>query len=157
MSEYLEIASALKNHFDSIQELKRLNIATNKKDFTSQIGEWLIAEIYGGTRAKSSIQKDWDIEHNGNYIQVKTHSKSEDNKNRWTAIKSAEGANITTLITIIFTHNYKLREIYSVPWTEALLLIKQHKGRNIIYWDHQKKYQLKIDELPNQELISIFL
>ena len=65
MKDYKETNILLKNYFDALRALKNAEITSNKKDFTCQIGEWLVSEIYEGTRAFSGIQKDWDIDLNG--------------------------------------------------------------------------------------------
>jgi hypothetical protein len=158
MSKYSEINTAIRNYVLSLRELQRLGIMNNKKDFTSQIGEWLVSEIYGGKIALSNIQKDWDIECNGKFIQVKSHSKAHTNKNRKTEISYAKDAKIDVLITIIFTEDYKIKEFYRTPWQNAYNLIRQDKNnKRILYWDHQEPYRLKINELPNQEIVSLFV
>ena len=156
MSTYSEIDKALKNYFKAYIELKRLNITTNKKDFTSQIGEWLVCELYGGKRAEKSIQKDWDVIVDNKFVQVKTHAKAETNGNRWTGIEYGEDAQIDELTTVVFTHDYKLREFYRTPWREAYLLVRHNSDRSLIRWDDLRKYKVAIDTLPNQDLVSLF-
>lgn len=156
MDNHTEIDLSIKNYLTSLGELQRYGILQNKKDFTSQIGEWLVYKLYGGQRAESAIQKNWDIKLGDKFIQVKTHSKASTNKNRWTSITPAADTDIHELITVIFTPDYKLREFYKTPWTEALKLIRIHKYRSVIHWDHQKQFQINIDELPNQNILSIF-
>ena len=67
-----DLKTALQTYFQSLNRLKELGVTTNKKDFTSQIGEWLVEKVYCGKRAESGIQKYWDIESNLGKIQVKT-------------------------------------------------------------------------------------
>lgn len=50
-----DLKTALHNYFQSLNSLKELGVVTNKKDFTSQIGEWLVEKIYCGKRAESGI------------------------------------------------------------------------------------------------------
>ena len=61
MKNYKRVDRALRNYINSLKELGELGIATSKKDFTSQIGEWFVSELYDGHRAESANQKDWDI------------------------------------------------------------------------------------------------
>lgn len=61
MKDYSLIAEHLKSFSESFRNLKSVGIIRNKKDFTCQLGEWLVSEIYDGVYAESSIQKDWDI------------------------------------------------------------------------------------------------
>jgi hypothetical protein len=153
--KYTETQLALKNYFEALSTLKRLGIVPNKKDFTSQIGEWLVNEIYNGALALNPIQKHWDLKLDHIRIQVKTHAKASTNKNRWTPIEYNSDAEIDILIIVIFSEDYGLKEFYSVPWKEALTLIRVHKYRKLIYWDHLKNFKIELDELPNQEVISL--
>jgi len=148
---------AIKNYFKAIGELKNLDILTNKKDFTGQIGEWLVETIYDGKRAEKANQKGWDIDVNGKHIQVKTHAKAFNNNNRWSAVEPTE--DIDELIIIIFSEVYKLKEFYIIPWTIAKSKIKkrgQKKSKPEINWSDFKEYQVDINKLPKQDIISIF-
>lgn len=156
MKDYKEINIALKKFLTSLKELKRLGLTTNRKDFTSQIGEWLVSEIFEGRLADSAIQQYWDIKFADKYIQVKTHSKSATTTARWSEIKYDENAPIDELIIIVFTPDYKLKEFYKTPWSEVLKLIRKQKHRDVIQWDDLIKYKIEIDDLPKQELISLF-
>lgn len=140
-----EINIILRNYFNALKALEDAQTTTNKKDFTCQIGEWLVAQIYGGILATSAIQEHWDIDLNGKKLQVKTHAKAKGNKNRWSAVKFSEDANVDELITVVFTENYQLKELYVTPWTEALKLIRRNKGRDIIRWDDQKSFTIQLD------------
>ncbi|OYU82544.1 MAG: hypothetical protein CFE24_15065 [Flavobacterium sp. BFFFF2] len=156
MKDYTNIKATLKKHHESLDELKNHKVIQNKKDFTSQIGEWFVSELYGGTRAQSGIQKDWDIIVSESYIQVKTHSKAITTKARWSVIKKNYDAKINVLIIVVFTENYKLREFYKLPWEDAYRLITSQKSRDVIHWDHLNKYKINIEELPNQSVVSLF-
>jgi hypothetical protein len=156
MTDYKEIKKALDNYLNSLTLLTKLGVTMNKKDFTSQIGEWFIAELYGGKRADSGIQKDWDIKIEDKYIQVKTHSKAATTTARWSSVKYDENAQISEIITVVFTPNYKIKEFYKTPWSEALKLIKRQRHRDVLNWDDQKKFQIKIEDLPKQNLVSLF-
>lgn len=154
--KYNEIGIHLTIYFKTLAELKRLGVATNKKDFTCQLGEWLVSELVGGQRAASGIQKGWDVKAGDKYIQVKTHSKAPTTGARWTEIKHYHDLAIDELITVVFTSDYKLRELYRTPWDEALKLIVEQKHKNVIYWDHQSRYKIDIDKISNRALIDLF-
>jgi hypothetical protein len=151
-----DLKSALHNYFRSLYRLKELGIVTNKKDFTSQVGEWLVREVYGGKRADSGIQKYWDIESNIGKIQVKTHSKSKTTKARWSAIKYDVDAEVNYVVIVVFSEDYLLNEFYQVPWKDCLNLIRRNKDRDVLMWDHLKDFKLEISQLKSQEIISIF-
>jgi hypothetical protein len=156
MKDYTKIQTALNDYLTSFKKLQELGVTTNKKDFTSQIGEWFVSELFDGQRAESGVQKDWDLKIKDKFIQVKTHSKAPKTTARWTAIKYDKNAKIDELITVIFTADYKLREFYKTPWNEALKLIKRQKNRDVIYWDDQKQFEIKLADLPKPNLISLF-
>jgi len=153
----IELKIALNNYFQSLKRLQEIGITTNKKDFTSQIGEWLIEKIYNGQRAISGIQKYWDIETEFGKIQVKTHSKSKTTKARWSAIKYDIDSNVDFVVIIVFSEDYKLNEYFKIPWENCLNLIRRNKDRDVLMWDHLKDFKIDITNLPNQEIISIFL
>ncbi len=48
--------------FKSMKVLRDEGILINKKDFTCQIGEWVVEMLYEGKRATSGIQKGWDVD-----------------------------------------------------------------------------------------------
>lgn len=156
MTDYKEIKKLLDNYIHTMAQLKEHGVTLNKKDFTAQIGEWLVAELFGGERAASGIQKYWDIKVGNKYIQVKTHSKASSTNARWSAVKHDGKAQIDEIITVVFTPNYKIKEFYKTPWKEALNLIKRQKQRDVLYWNDQKNFQVKIEDLPNQHLVALF-
>lgn len=151
---------ALQTFFDAMKTLREEGILINKKDFTCQIGEWLIEMIYNGKRSLNGIEKGWDVKSNNEFIQVKTHSKREGNKNRWTKVDKEFDIKIDTLIIIVFSHDYKLKEFYRIPWSEAVKNIKLRgikSPRNELNWSQVKQYKIEIFDLPHQEIIELFL
>ncbi len=156
MDKYEKVRLALTSYLSSFTQLVNLSVLANKKDFTCQIGEWFVAEQYGGTRAESGIQKSWDLKVGDKYIQVKAHAKAQKTTARFSAVKYDESAQIDELITVVFTPDYKLKEFYQTPWKEALKLIKKEKHGDVIYWDHQRNYKIEFGNLPNGELTKLF-
>lgn len=157
MKNYNKTEILLTNYFKALNALKQAGITLNKKDFTSQLGEWLISEIYDGTRAKSNIQKYWDVKVGSKKIQVKTHAKASKTKARWSRIKYDVDAEIDELVIVVFSEEYKLKEFYVVPWIDALkIIVRSEKiGKDVIYWNHLSDYKLDLKKLPNQNLISL--
>lgn len=156
IKENINIEAALKAFLQALSELRELKVITNKKDFTCQVGEWLVAMLFGGERAISGIQKDWDIKVGEKYIQVKAHAKASTTKAKWSAIKYSSDAQIDELVIVVFTHDYKLKSFYKIPWSIALKRIKRNKDRDVIYWEHQKDFEIEIDNLPKQDLVRLF-
>ncbi len=156
MENFTEIQKALFDYLTALRKMRQLNIAPNSKDFTSQLGEWLIEQIYGGKRAESGIQKSWDVIVDNKKIQVKTHAKAKTTSARWSYLKFDKQANVDELIILIFSDDYKLKEFLKVDWSSALPLIKSEKDGDKIYWNHLKEFQVEIKNLPKQEIISLF-
>lgn len=152
-------AKAIKSYLEALQKLYDENILINKHSFTTQIGEWLVETIYDGKRAKSGIQAGWDVEVDGKFIQVKTHSKANGNNSNFTAISKESKIHIDELIIINFSYDYKILEFYKVPWNEAINHIKfsgQRNPREELNWSQIKKHRIELDKLPKQEIISMF-
>lgn len=146
--------------FDAMKELRMQGILINKKDFTCQIGEWLVETIYEGKRAKSGIQKGWDVDVKGKHIQVKAHAKAETNNSKFTIVDKNSTETIDELIIVVFTFDYKLKAFYKVPWNEALPLIElrgKDTPRNEITWSSINAYKIEIKQLPHQEIVSSFI
>ncbi len=153
-------AIALKNYIQAKQILQDEGILLNKKDFTGQLGEWLVESIYDGNRAKNNIQKGWDVKVSEKFVQVKTHSKKRGNNNRWTRVDIHQDIHVDELIIIIFTSDYKLKEFYLIPWKEARKRIKvrgMKAPRNELNWNDVKEFRLDLIKLPKQEIVSLFM
>lgn len=152
-------ATALKAFLEAMKTLRDEGILINKKDFTCQIGEWLVEMLYGGKRATSGIQKGWDVDVNSKHIQVKAHAKAEGNNNKWTKVDRDSTERIDELIVVVFTHDYKLKEFYQVPWQDAVPHIKlrgKKNPRNEINWSAIKNFKIEKENLPHQEIVSLF-
>jgi hypothetical protein len=148
----MEIKSVFSDYFRALKRLKDLGVLVNKKDFTSQIGEWLVETIFEGKRAENGIQKYWDIESSIG----KTHSKSKTTTARWSAIKYDIDAQVDFVVIVVFSEDYELNEFYQVPWENCLNLIRRNKDRDVLMWDHIKDFKLEISQLNKQEIILIF-
>jgi hypothetical protein len=151
--------AAIENYVNAIKELHCLGILKSKHDFTSQIGEWLVEALYDGKRADSSIQKGWDINVKGYHIQVKAHAKAKGNNNRWSIVDRNLNDKIDELIIIEFSEYYKILKFYKVPWSMALPHIKKRNKkapRFELSWCNIEAFKVNLEELPKQEVVSIF-
>lgn len=153
-SEKLKVA--FENYFKALNELNSLGVTKNKKDFTSQLGEWFVETLYDGKRSENGIEKYWDIDSLLGKIQVKTHAKASSTKARWSAIKYDVDSNVDYVVIVVFTEDFKLREFYKIPWKECLDLIRRNKDRDVLMWDHLKEFCIEIDQLPKQEIVGLF-
>ena len=159
MDSFNDVEVALKAMLKAMADLRNLNVLTNQKDFTCQLGEWLVAMIYDGQRANNGIQKHWDVKIGGKYVQVKAHAKAETTTAQWSKIDYASDAQIDELIVVVFTHNYKLKSFYKIPWQVALTRkgkTRTGEDSDVINWRQIRDYEIKISDLPKQEIITLF-
>ena len=154
-----EKLSAIKDYLNALKRLKELNIITNKRDFTSQFGEWLIAEMYGATLATNGKQQYWDMTLDGTKIQVKSHSKAITTTRKDTDFKYSDDAEIDILIIVIFSDTYKIKEIFEIPFKVAIELKTKQTQEPVIKWnDIPQMYKVDIKEkCKGKELLLNFL
>jgi hypothetical protein len=138
---------ALISYFKAYERLKKLGVILNQKDFTSQIGEWLVEVLYEGKRAKSGIQRDFDVETENDFIQVKTHAKASTTKARYSRLKMDIDSLATRVVIVVFTQEYKIMEIYDVPKKDCLCLLRNEKDGSILYWNDLKEYEVTLNQL----------
>ncbi len=150
------IALAFNKYFEALKELKRLGVLPNSKDFTSQLGEWLVATLFDGDKATNGIQKDWDVKIKEKLVQVKTHAKASTTPARWSRVEYGPQANIDELVIIVFSDGYRLKEYYTIPWTNALPLIRRNESGHVIMWNDLGRYKIDLNDLPKQSIISVF-
>jgi hypothetical protein len=157
--DYVHIQVALADFLKAWIKLKALGIVNNKKDFTSQLGEFIVANFYEGRVALNSIQKYWDVELNdGNKIQVKTHAKATTNKNQWTAVPYLADARIDLFVIVVFTEDYKLKHFFSVPWSRLFELSVQDITRRLVRWNRLTEFdKISDSKFKNHDLIKLFL
>lgn len=159
MDSFSSVEVALKAMLRAMADLRNLNVLTNQKDFTCQLGEWLVAMIYDGQRATNGIQKHWDVKIGNKHIQVKAHAKAETTPAQYSKINYESDAEIDELIIVVFTPNYKLKTFYKIPWQVALTRKgKTRKGEDsdVINWRQIRDYEIKISDLPKQDIITLF-
>uniref|UniRef100_UPI00404B95B7 hypothetical protein n=1 Tax=Flavobacterium sp. TaxID=239 RepID=UPI00404B95B7 len=154
----LERKNAILEYLKALNRLKDLNVIKNQKDFTSQLGEWLIAELFKGELALNGKQKDWDVKVGEQYFQVKSHAKSKTTKRTNTDIYYEENANIDFLIIVIFSEDYKLNELFKIPWKRAFKLITTNNKYPVIRWKDLNEFKIDYkNEFKNNPLIETFI
>ena len=152
-------ADGIRTFLNAMKVLRDENILINKKDFTGQIGEWLVEQIYDGKRSTNGIQKGWDVEIGDKKIQVKTHSKADTNRAKFTVINKETCEGIDEVIIIVFSQDYKLKEFYRLPWSIASSFTKlrgRKKPKDELSWRLLNEFRINIKDLPNQEIVSLF-
>jgi hypothetical protein len=157
-SKPLKYYQTVRQYLDSLVEAKRrlreLDV-TRSERLVGEMGEWLAESIFGGRRAESSSQKSYDIINNDRKVQVKTHAKGDGNNARWTEFKYQRGE-FNDFIIIVMTNGYRLKEVYHIPEEIVFERINEAKKQRVVDWDAYPEYAIPLDELPNQELVSLF-
>ena len=150
---------AIENFMLALQKLTELKILNSRKDFTSQLGEWLIAEMYKATLAESGKQKDWDMKLGEKKIQVKTHSKAKTSTRANTDFKYDDNAEIDTFIIVVFSDNYKIKNIYELPWEIAIKLKTKETKDPVITWSKiPREFIVNLEEkMGDNKLLRSFL
>jgi uncharacterized protein DUF6998 len=148
--------NAIKNYVQAKKKLRELDIAISERQIVSEIGEWLVIQIYNGKRAENKTQKHWDILIEDKKIQVKAHAKGDNTTARWTNINYPKKANIDELIVIIFSQDFTLKEFYRAPWKSAYKLIKRENKKPVINWNDLATHRIDIHDLPKQNIVKIF-
>ena len=152
-----EIGQAFADYFKALKKLRDLKILKNKRDFTSQLGEWIVSEMYGADFSSNGKQKDWDLKFGEKRIQVKTHSKANTSKRSNTDFKYRDDAVIDIFVIVIFDEDYKLKNIYEIPWRIAQELKSQNTRDIVIRWSEiPENYRVDLSERfsKNQLLLS---
>lgn len=134
--------------------LRELDVIRSER-LVGELGEWLAESIFGGQRAESSTQKGYDIINNDRKVQVKTHAKGDGNNARWTEFKYQRGE-FDDFIIIVMTKEFRLKEVYHIPEEVVFERINEAKKQRVLDWDAYPEYSVPLDELPNQELVSLF-
>jgi hypothetical protein len=155
--ETVKKSNAILQYLEALKNLKDLNIIKNQKDFTSQLGEWLIAELYNGEIAINGKQAYWDIKKDGKHYQVKSHAKSKTTNRSNTDFRYDENAEIDFFIIVIFSDVYKLTAIYEIPFCEALKLKTIENKDPVIRWKDAKDYIIDYkSKFSNNRVLDIF-
>ncbi len=137
-----EMMSVLFTSFiESYNALKEVGILRNQKDITGQLGEWVASVIFDANISANGINQFWDLENaDGIKFQVKSHAKSLTTNARWTPIEYSTDAIINYIVIVVFDPNYKLLELYKIPFNEALA---RRTDRNILNWSQVVHFKIE--------------
>jgi hypothetical protein len=151
-----DVSNSFLNFKNSYNQLKKLGLLRNQKDLTGQFGEWVASKLYNAKISENGINKDWDLKDNdGIYYQVKSHAKSPTTTARWSQVDYAAEAKIDFVIIVIFDQNYKLNQLFKVPFKEVL---KQRTDKFILNWSRISAFkEKKIVELLHQHNLEFLL
>ncbi len=153
IEKYKKIRASIHKINSGIQELRNLKVTRTVK-LTSEIGEWLVNEIYQGKMATSSTQKGWDIKADGKRIQVKAHAKRKDNTAQWTVCNYNEQL-FEEFVIVVFSEDYRLKKIIKLSFEELMKKSNKSGNRRIIYWKDCIQNEINLDTL-DPHLLHIF-
>ncbi|WP_282054518.1 hypothetical protein [Maribacter luteus] len=145
----------------SWKQLKEEGVVKNQKDFTGQIAEWLIAELYNGTLAENGKQKDWDLIADNLKYQVKGHAKSKTSKRRDTDFNYNMNSELDVFVIVVFNEEFKLKNIFQISKSEIFekkLIENRNKG-SVILWSKLENYDILRSYKWNKrqmDILSIF-
>lgn len=137
----------------AIDDLTDLGVIRSRK-YLPDFAEWLVAQLYSGKLAESKTQKYWDVKIKNNKVQVKAHSKAVSNSNRWTPIKDINKFDI--LVIVVFTVNFKVRELYHIPTQKLKPYLKPYKKNYKVNWNEIKEWEVKKDSFHDLNELSVF-
>ena len=155
------ISDAISQYLEARRILMEKDVIFSQRLVASDLGEWLIAELFDGKIAQNKVQKDWDVcVGNGDNqinIQVKTHAKATSNKARRTPVKYTQDANIQLFIILVFDDKLKLKRMYRAPWSVVFSKVSRTKNPYIRWADlEEEQYIVDIESLPKQEIVNLF-
>lgn len=152
-SKIASIAAAeeIRKIADSMARLRSLGVIRSQK-LVSDLGEWIVAKLFGGCLAESKTQQDWDVRCDSGRVQVRSHAKAADNFNQWTPV-SRNYDRYEELVIVVLSEVFLVRHVYRVPASEVALRVVKGQLR----WASIQEFEINPRELPGyEELAPIF-
>src|SRR3954447_20627191 len=134
MDNPIDAVEAVKNLSRALQTLRAVGVIRSSR-YTGDLGEWYVEQLYQMPRTASQTQKGWDfrLPASGERLQVKTQTY--DRNNRWNYLDT-DPALFDRLILVILTPTLTLRDLYDIPSTALLGVLRTGKeGKPTYYWD----------------------
>lgn len=145
------VAEELRTISKSMAKLRELGVIRSQK-LVSDLGEWIVATLLGGSLAGSKTQKGWDVECAGQRVQVRSHAKSENNPNQWSPAPT-NPTGCDDLVIVVFSERLQVEQILRVPIAVATQRAKN--GR--LQWRSIQKFKLRpSDFLAYENLRPLF-
>jgi len=136
-----EMSELFTSFIESYSALKEIGILRNQKDLTGQIGEWVVSVLFDANIATSGNNQFWDLKDpQGIKYQVKSHAKALTTDAKWSRIEYSSDDPINFIVIVVFDPNYKLRELFKIPFNEALA---RRTDRNILNWSQVVQFRIE--------------
>ena len=151
---YSKVRKYVDAHVEAKRMLRELDVIRSER-LVGELGEWFAEAVFGGQRAKSTSEKGFDILNQGRKVQVKNHAKGDGNNARWTEFKYQRGE-FDDFIIIVMSKELLLKEVYKIPENIVFERINESKKQRVLDWNAYSDYSIPLEELPNQDLVSLF-
>src|SRR5688500_1697095 len=124
VNETERIAVVLAQLVSAIQELQSLGVIRSRK-LAPDFAEWLVAELFEGKLADSRTQEGWDVDCNNEHVQVKMAFVPNKTANRWSSVAMKHP--FDSLVLVVLSDAFRVRELYKVPRCDLLPRVKRDK------------------------------
>ncbi len=122
---------------------------------TKQIGWWIVTKVFPSKNLNSVSKKAMIFKIDGMTTEVRIHKRVSPNLKRRTNLLASDSIQTDFLMIIVFTANYKIQEFYKIPWN-TIEILQRNNDNGIIYWNDQNQYRIELENLPNQDIVSLF-
>jgi len=141
-----QVLQALAEIQNGMEKLRSLGVIRSQK-VVGDLGEWLVAQVFGGEIAASKGNADWDVIADGERIQVKAHAKAADNSTRWTGFPKPP-AGVDAIAVVVFSPAFRVLELYKVPAEELGRLLRASGDKLRLPWDDLGDWRVSKAMLP---------
>jgi hypothetical protein len=109
-----ELISIWNNYIYGRQQLMDNNLIRTFNNPVEDFSEWLVAYCINGQLSINVNQRDYDVETNNKYIQVKSIAKAPNNTNGYFVTRKDRENKLATHYAFVFFVNYSPTNIYVV-------------------------------------------
>jgi len=138
-----EGVEAIKAFASAIAQLRKAKVIRSSS-YTGDLGEWYVATLFGGERAKRG-QKGWDVSvgATGERLQVKAQRYDKDQ--RWQYLGSDPSA-FTHLVSILLTDDLRILRVCKVPTEKLVHMLKtESTTKKLRYlWDDLAEWEVPL-------------
>lgn len=131
------VIDALRQIAEAEKRLRGIGVVRSAKEITTELGEWLAAEVFGWTQAATTTQKGWDVKAgDGKRIQVRTERKDKDNVYRDSFFVSDTDLKNADLFALIsFNRDRRVRHLYLVAGDDVPSLGRRINDKRNQGWE----------------------
>ena len=109
-----ELIAIWNNYICARQQLMDNNLIRTFNNPVEDFSEWLVAHCMNGQLSINVNQRDYDVETNDKYIQVKSIAKAPNNANGYIVTRKDRENELATHYAFVFFDNYSPTAVYFV-------------------------------------------